>query len=99
MSEDLFNNEKNNKNDQEFIANIDDKIVKNNDKNLIKKIAKLSFEEAMNRLENITEILSSKKNNLEEMIILYEEANYLKDHCEKKLNEAKLKIELINKNN
>ena len=72
---------------------------KNLDKNLSKKIVKMSFEESMARLDKIVEILSSQKNNLEEMIQLYEEATILKEHCDKRLSDAKMKIEHINKKN
>jgi len=64
-------------------------------KNIEKKIIKLSFEEAMTRLEEIVEILSSQKINLDLMIELYEEGNALKEHCAKKLEEAKMKIETV----
>lgn len=103
MNEDLFKN--NNQNGEDLAnANIqsDEKNLKlndkNSDKNLAKKIAKMSFEEALSRLDKIVEILSSQKNNLEDMIHLYEEAKILKDHCDKRLGEAKMKIENINKN-
>lgn len=66
-------------------------MTKNNDK----KTNKLSFEEAFVRLEEIVEILSSQKVDLEKMIKLYEEGNSLKEHCAKKLEEAKMKIETI----
>ena len=72
---------------------------KNLDKNLSKKIVKMTFEESMARLDKIVEILSSQKNNLEEMIQLYEEATILKEHCDKRLSDAKMKIEHINKKN
>lgn len=60
-----------------------------------KKIVKMSFEEALQRLEEISQILSSQKINLEQMIDLYEEGTILKDHCNSRLEEAKLKIEKI----
>ncbi len=60
-----------------------------------KKIVKMSFEEALQRLEEISQILSSQKINLEQMIELYEEGTALKDHCNARLEEAKLKIEKI----
>lgn len=101
MTEDLFTKDQTiidknnlNSNDEKNFSK-----EKNSDKNLTKKILKMSFEEAMTRLDNIVEILSSQKNNLEEMITLYEEANLLKEHCETRLNDAKMKIENINKNN
>jgi exodeoxyribonuclease VII small subunit len=66
-------------------------MTKNNEKKLIK----LSFEEAFARLEEIVEILSSQKIDLDKMIQLYEEGNSLKEYCAKKLEEAKMKIETI----
>ena len=66
-----------------------------NDKNNLKKIAKMSFEEALSRLEEVAQILSSQKINLEQMIDLYEEGNALREHCSLRLEEAKMKIEKI----
>lgn len=65
------------------------------EKNNLKKIAKMSFEEAVARLEEVAQILSSQKINLDQMIELYEEGNALKDHCSARLEEAKMKIEKI----
>ena len=59
---------------------------------------KISFEEALARLEEIVEILSSQKVNLDSMIELYEEGEELRKHCSKKIEEAKMKIEIISKN-
>jgi exodeoxyribonuclease VII small subunit len=64
---------------------------------LEKKISKMSFEEAMTRLEEIVETLSSQKINLDSMIDLYAEGAALKDHCAARLDEAKMKIETITK--
>ena len=66
-------------------------------KNFEKKIAKMSFEEALARLEEIVETLSSQKINLDAMIDLHEEGSALKEHCAKRLDEAKMKIELVSK--
>lgn len=60
-----------------------------------KKISKMTFEAAMSRLEEIVEILSSQKINLDSMIELHEEGMALKEHCAKRLEEAKMKIETI----
>jgi exodeoxyribonuclease VII small subunit len=79
--------------------NLEKNSEKNSEKNFSKKIVKMSFEESMARLDKIVEILSSQKNNLEEMIQLYEEATILKEHCDKRLSDAKMKIEHINKKN
>ena len=62
---------------------------------LKKQIAKMSFETAMTRLEEIVETLSSQKINLDSMISLHEEGTLLKEFCEEKLTEAKMKIEVI----
>jgi exodeoxyribonuclease VII small subunit len=61
-------------------------------------ITKLSFEDALKRLEEIVEILSLQKVNLDSMIELYEEGEELRQHCSKKLDEAKMKIEIVAKN-
>ncbi len=105
MNDDLFNNSNSqdfsnlNSNEEAVEKNNNNISAKNTDKNIIKKIAKMSFEEALQRLDKIVEILSSQKNNLEEMIQLYEEASILKEYCEKRLGDAKMKIENINKKN
>ena len=66
-------------------------------KNIEKKISKMTFEEALLRLEEIVETLSSQKINLDSMIELHEEASILKDVCARKLEEAKMKIETVSK--
>jgi len=66
-------------------------------KNFEKKISKMTFEEAMTRLEEIVEILSSQKINLDSMIDLYEEGSALKEHCAARLEDAKMKIEVVGK--
>jgi exodeoxyribonuclease VII small subunit len=70
-------------------------MTKKSSKNFQEKIAKMDFESAMLRLEEIVEILSSEKINLDNMIDLYEEGNALKEFCAKRLEEAKMKIEVI----
>lgn len=69
---------------------------KNITSELLKKISKMSFEESLERLEEIVETLSSQKVNLDSMIQLHEEGNMLKQHCAKRLDEAKMKIETLN---
>ena len=66
-------------------------------KNIQDKISKMDFEIALARLEEIVEILSSQKVNLNIMLDLHEEANLLKEHCNKRLEEAKMKIEVLSK--
>ena len=70
-------------------------VVQTPKKNFEKKISKMTFEEALLRLEEIVEILSSQKINLDAMIELYEEGSALKEHCAKRLEEAKMKIEIV----
>ncbi len=55
----------------------------------------LSFEKALAELEGIVRDLESGKAPLEESITAYERGISLKNHCEKKLQEARLKIEKI----
>lgn len=57
----------------------------------------MDFESAAIRLEEIVEILSSEKINLDSMVDLYEEGMALREHCGKRLDEAKMKIETISK--
>lgn len=59
------------------------------------EIVKMSFESSMERLEEIVEKLSSDKIDLESMLQLYEEGSMIRHHCLKRLEDAKLKIEVI----
>lgn len=56
---------------------------------------KLDFEIALKQLEEIVEKLGNGKTNLEEMVELYEQGTLLKDHCNKKLSDAKMKVEKL----
>jgi exodeoxyribonuclease VII small subunit len=58
-------------------------------------IATISFEQALEKLEAIIAKLSDGKISLDEMIKLHDEANKLHNHCQKKLDEAKMQIEKI----
>ena len=58
-------------------------------------IAKLSFEEAMARLDEIVRKLESGQTPLEESIELYGVGSALKAHCEAKLRAAEEKVEKI----
>jgi exodeoxyribonuclease VII small subunit len=60
-----------------------------------KKNDKLNFEDSLMRLEEIAELLESENTPLEESISLFEEGITLKELCEEKLKNAKLKIEKI----
>lgn len=58
-------------------------------------ISDLSFELALSELESIVQDLESGKAALEDSISSYERGTALKKHCEKKLQEAQMKIEKI----
>ena len=63
-----------------------------------KTLSKLSFEDGMKRLEEIINDLESGNVELERTIELYTEGIKLQEHCENKLNNAKLRVEKIVKN-
>lgn len=56
---------------------------------------KMTFEEAMKELENLVESLDKGDISLDQAIAAYDKGSQLKDHCQKKLNEAKMKVETI----
>lgn len=59
------------------------------------KIDDLAFEDALTELETIVRNLETGQTKLDESITAYERGVALKKHCEKRLNEARLKIEKI----
>jgi len=73
-------------------------MTKSSQSNLEKKISKMPFEEAMTRLEEVTDKLSESNIALESMIEMYQEGEILKKHCQTLLNQAKLRIETISEN-
>ena len=58
-------------------------------------LEKLSFEEAMRELEKLVDSLDKGEVSLDEAIAAYDRGSQLKDYCQKKLQEAKMKIETI----
>lgn len=62
------------------------------------KNKKSSFEEAINRLEEISTLLDSNEIGLEESISLYEEGIELSKFCFEKLQQAELKVSVLKKN-
>ncbi|KJW07567.1 exodeoxyribonuclease VII, small subunit [Orientia tsutsugamushi str. UT144] len=60
-----------------------------------KVIDEMSFEEALNELEQIVKMIDSGQEKLEDIIKAFERGAALKKHCEKKLNEAKFRIEKV----
>ncbi|MDZ4134647.1 MAG: exodeoxyribonuclease VII small subunit [Paracoccaceae bacterium] len=60
-----------------------------------KPVAELTFEEAMNALEQVVSQLERGDVPLEASIALYERGAALKEHCASKLKAAEEKVELI----
>ena len=60
-----------------------------------KDIAKMSFEDALEELKDIVAALESGDGKLDAAIASYERGAKLKQHCEKKLKEAQVKIDKI----
>ena len=58
-------------------------------------LEKMTFEEAMKELEKLVDSLDKGDVSLDEAIAAYDRGSQLKDHCQKKLNEAKMKVETI----
>ena len=56
---------------------------------------KLKFEDALKRLEEISELLESDETSLDEMIALYEEGTKLAKYCYDEIKNAELKIEKL----
>src|SRR5436190_20685514 len=59
----------------------------------------LNFEGAMDRLEEIVELMESGKMMLEELIVRYEEGMKLVKICQERLASAEQRIEIITRNN
>ena len=58
-------------------------------------LEKMTFEEAMKALEILVDSLDKGDVSLDEAIAAYDKGSQLKDYCQKKLNEAKMKVETI----
>ena len=59
------------------------------------ELEKLTFEEAMKELEKLVDSLDEGDISLDEAISAYDRGSQLKDYCQKKLYEAKMKVETI----
>ncbi|MBN3860390.1 exodeoxyribonuclease VII small subunit [Neisseriaceae bacterium PsAf] len=59
----------------------------------------LSFEAAMQELENITTKMQDKNVSLEDSLNYYQQGIKLVDFCQKKLQEVEQKIEILNSKN
>ena len=58
-------------------------------------LEKLTFEKAMKELEELVDSLDKGDVSLDEAIAAYDRGSQLKDYCQKKLYEAKMKVETI----
>jgi len=58
-------------------------------------VAKLSFENALGELEEIVHDLEEGAGDLDRSIKAYERGAHLKQHCEAKLKEARMRVEKI----
>jgi exodeoxyribonuclease VII small subunit len=63
--------------------------------NLPPEISRMSFEDALAELEQIVRRLEAGQVKLDEAILSYERGAQLKQHCERKLNEAQQRVERI----
>lgn len=61
----------------------------------MQSIESMSFEESLKELEMIVRRLEEGKINLDDAMNAYERGAGLKAHCEKKLKEARLRVEQI----
>ena len=61
-----------------------------------KKISEMTFESALQELEQIVTKLESGEIELENAVKSYEYGMSLQKHCQDKLSQAKMKIEKIN---
>ena len=59
------------------------------------ELENMSFEDAINELEKIVDELECNEISLDEAVSAYERGSKLKNICQKRLNEAKMKVEKI----
>ena len=59
------------------------------------ELEKLTFEEAMQELEKLVDSLDKGDVSLDQAIAAYDRGTQLKDYCQKKLHDAKMKVETI----
>ncbi|MCL5039088.1 MAG: exodeoxyribonuclease VII small subunit [Firmicutes bacterium] len=61
----------------------------------LSQVERLSFEEALHRLEEVLDRLESSDIPLEEALALFEEGQALAGYCQRKLDEAEKRIEIL----
>ena len=62
---------------------------------MMKKAAPKSFEEALTRLEALTQAMQSSEMPLEEALAAYQEGNELVQYCQSKLAEVEQKLHVL----
>ena len=65
------------------------------DKKIPADIRKMSFEDALEEMEDIVQRLESGQVKLDQAIDAYTRGAHLKDHCQTKLKEAQVRIDKI----
>ena len=82
---------------RKLIKNIVEKTIKNDMEKISipPDIAKLSFEDALEQLEEIVRELEEGSGGLDDSIKAYERGAHLKFHCESKLKEAQKRVEKV----
>ena len=65
------------------------------DKKIPADIRKMSFEDALEEMEDIVQRLESGQVKLDQAIDAYTRGAHLKDHCQAKLKEAQVRIDKI----
>ena len=63
------------------------------------EIEKLSFEDCFKKLEEVVKKLEDNNSNLEDSISYYDLGVRLKNHCNKKIKNAELKIQKLSDKN
>ena len=58
-----------------------------------------NFEEAMNELEKLSEMIQNDSTKLEQMVEIFERGTYLSKYCKNKLEDIDEKISLLVKEN
>lgn len=62
---------------------------------MTKAANEMSFEEALDELETIVNKLEQGEVSLDDAVKAYERGTELKQHCQKRLDEAKMRVEKI----
>ncbi len=68
-------------------------------KDILKNLPNLSFEEQLQRLEDIVEILDGGEATLDEMLVIYEEGMARSQYCREYLEKAEQKVTIIQSQN